>query len=209
MKRETSFSSSYSAFWKKIFDYKGTSSLREYWQPVGLHIGLCVLAVIFYVLSRNESEWFRIPFWILTVYLVISFVPFVALTVRRLRDTGMSGLWALLLLFVGAGTCVVLCLCAAGSSFLPWNNRPVNVYGPPEWFQTSAFDPANNEPIDVYGPPSFDPSETESDDFNASSSEDTEEETSTEKEFDATENIPAPVYGPPEWFGITEKAPKP
>ena len=185
MKRQGGFSLSYISFWKKAFDYKGISSLGEYWQPVGLHIGLAALAVVFYVMSRNDLEWAKIPFWILTAFLVISFVPFTALTVRRLRDTGMSGLWALLLLFVGAGTCVVLCLCAAGSSILPWNNVPVNVYGPPPWMESTDFDPSQNEPVDVYGPPEwFDRGE-----------EDTEETLP----FDPTRNLEEPLYGAPDW----------
>ena len=145
----SSFASSYASFWKNGFNYKGISTLQDYWQPVGLHIGLAALAVFFYVLSLNGSGWAKIPFRILAAFLIISFVPFVALSVRRLRDSGMSGLWALLLLFVGAGTCVVLCLCAAGSSILPRNNDPAGGNGPSDPLETNAFDTANNEKAGV------------------------------------------------------------
>ncbi len=149
MNGSSGFASSYISFWKRALEYKGLSTLREYWQPVGLNIGLAALAVFFYVLSLNGSGWAKIPFWVLTAYLIVSFVPFVALTVRRLRDTGMSGLWALLLLFVGAGTCVVLCLCAAGSSVLPSSKEPDLTNDSPDPLETNAFDPANAGPSGV------------------------------------------------------------
>ena len=95
MDNKPGFGRAYTDFWKRSFDYRGACSLREYWMPVGLHLGLTALLVLFYLLKWN------IPFWILLIYLLLSLIPFVALTVRRLRDTGLSGLWALLLLFVG------------------------------------------------------------------------------------------------------------
>lgn len=199
MEKKT-FSASYRAFWKRIFDYKGSSSLREYWQPVGLHLGLSLAALILWLLYQNNNElrWLSIPFWILLAFLIVSLVPFVSLTVRRLRDTGMSGLWALLLLFVGAGTCVVLALCAGGSGFFPGQNRPVNVYGPPEWFEgTTAFDPSQNEPVDVYGPPEW---------FDGTKEEEPGSVPET-PDFDPENNEPVAVYGPPEWFeGSREEA---
>ena len=144
------FGKAYIDFWKRSFDYQGVSSLREYWIPVGLHLALTVLAAAYYVLG-DRSDWPGLPFWILIGFLILGLVPFLALTVRRLRDTGMSGLWALLLLFVGAGTCVVLALCAAGSGFLPETERPVSLYGPPP--VESTFDPQETTPAPLYGPP--------------------------------------------------------
>lgn len=180
MDNKPGFGRAYIEFWKRSFDYRGTSSLREYWMPVGLHLGLTALLVLFYLLKWN------IPFWILLIYLLLSVIPFVALTVRRLRDTGLSGLWALLLLFVGAGTCVVLALCAAGSGFLPGENRPVNLYGPPPI--ETAFDPSEMPVEDIYGPPP------------------------SEEAFDPTKETAAQLYGPPPTQGsniapVTETVP--
>ena len=176
----------YIDFWKRSFDYKGVSSLRDYWIPVGLHLGLTALAAAIFVIG-NANFWPSLPFWILTGFLILGLIPFVALTVRRLRDTGLSGLWALLLLFVGAGTCVVLALCAAGSGFLPEIERPVNLYGPPPVETT--FDPQDMTVEDIYGPPP---------------TEDTD--------IDPTTETPAPLYGPPPTQGgdiepVTEAMP--
>ena len=185
MDNKPGFGRAYTDFWKRSFDYRGACSLREYWMPVGLHLGLTALLVLFYLLKWN------IPFWILLIYLLLSLIPFVALTVRRLRDTGLSGLWALLLLFVGAGTCVVLALCAAGSGFLPGENRPVNLYGPPPI--ETAFDPSEMPGEDISGPPpseeTFDPTkETAAQLYGPPPSEET---------FDPTKETAAPLYGPP------------
>ena len=191
-----SFGKIYIDFWKRAFDYKGTSDRREFWLPVGFHIALIVLAVLLWLVGKDRDtlHWLNVPFWIFLVFLFLTLLPFVAVTVRRLRDTGMSGLWAFLLLFVGAGTFVVLALCAGSSGFYPGGNRPVNVYGPPPWYdettvpeplygtpswdetdpaaETPEFDPENNLTAPVYGSPDFDPSQNE----------------------------PVDVYGPPEWF---------
>ena len=206
------FGKTYIDFWKRSIDYKGTSDRREFWLPVGLHIALTAAAIVLWLICRDNDDlnWLSIPFWILLVFLFVTLIPFVAVTVRRLRDTGLSGLWAFLLLFVGAGTFVVLALCAGSSGFYPGNNRPVNVYGPPPWYdvttvpeplygtpawdetdpaeKTPAFDPSRNEPVDVYGPPEW---------FGTKDTEDPAVET---PDFDPANNEPVAVYGPPEWF---------
>ena len=62
-----------------------------------------------------------------------------------------------------------------------FDNVPVPVYGPPEWFRSS-----NNEVEDVYGPPPgpFPNAQNDADG----------------EGFDAGGNIPDLLYGPPEWF---------
>lgn len=179
MEKRADFGSVYKDFWKRAFDFSGVSSLREYWLPVGLHLGLLLFALVWYLFFKEKND-FTIPFWIVIIYLVIAIVPFVALTVRRLRDTGFSGLWALLLLFVGAGTCVVLALCAAGSGFIP---------------AASVFDPQTNTAAALYGPPPISSSEdsrnTEAADVESSS-------------FDPKTNTAAPLYGPPPTQSVDE-----
>ena len=168
----------YRDFWKRAFDYRGVSNRREYWIPVGIHMGLTVLLVIYYVLVKTNGWGNSLPFWILLIFLLITVIPFIALTVRRLKDTGMSGFWAFLLLFVGAGTCIVLALCAAGSGYYPGMDEPVNLYGPPPF---ESIDPTREIPAPLYGPPPF------------------ESETVPET-FDPSDNSNVDVYGPPEWF---------
>ena len=221
MENKKSFREIYKEFWARAFDFKGQSSLREYWLPVGFHIGLLIFALAYYLIVQPKGGS-ALPFWIVMVYLLIALVPFIALTIRRLRDTGLSGLWALLLLFVGAGTFVVLALCAAGSGFVPFPEQAVCLYGPPP-IESTSFDPRNNTVPALYGPPLTEaPEESatevgQTDTEPESSSETagtpetepvgTDAESSSETgglspeqdgtDFLPSENVPEPLYGPP------------
>ena len=175
MQKKIRFGQAYLSFWKQCFNFRGTTGFREYWLVTGFHLGLTFLALVYYVIGET-NDWLSLPLWILLVYLLISLVPFVALTVRRLRDTGLSGLWAVLLLFVGAGTCVVLALCASGSGFAPWYNTAVALYGPPP---------------SLYGPPPIESTIEEE------TPEETETGSASDSEFIPSTSTPAPLYGPP------------
>ena len=128
-------------------------------------------------------------------YLCFSVIPWISLTVRRLRDAGKSGWWTLLVLVVGIG--------AGNSSFNPVYNEVEAVYGPPEM-----FDPSLNEPEEVYGPPEMlDPAYNPDDELNdepivdpADVKEDIKEDVEEEstEEFDEKRNMEVTVYGPPE-----------
>ena len=184
MREPLSFGEALRSFWKRTFDYRGSSGREEYWIPTTFHIILLCTAVSSFF-AALYFEFTVIPSFVLLAYLAVSLVPFLSLTVRRLHDTGRKGLWAGLLLFIGAGTVIVLLLCSSASSaFAPDFNQPAPLYGPPEWFE-SDFDPASNQNVDVYGPPEW---------FDGSSEEQPSEA------FDPSENEPVCVYGPPEWF---------
>ena len=83
------------------------------------------------------------------------------------------------LLLVGAGTCAVLVLCAAGSGFLPSRNLPVALYGPP--------------PIESSSREESSPRPGESEESTEKKTDPTEQDI----DFDPSENIPVPLYGPP------------
>lgn len=174
MQEKSSFGTAYREFWKRSFDYKGTTSLRDYWMPVGFHMGLLLLALE--ILVARDKGAPTIPFWIIIAFSFISLIPFVALTVRRLRDSGLSGVWALLLLLVGAGTCIVLTLCALSSGFAPGENLLPDLYGPPPIESTQEVTEASTR------------RETEPE---------TESNTETGPEILPSENIAVPLYGPP------------
>ena len=190
-RKDANFFSAQIRLWAGIFNYKGTSTRKEYWFSFLFHAILGVLAFFGMLLSSgifllqefvDESILLTIlhiilliPAVLIIIYLVLSIIPWIALTVRRLRDAGKSGWWTILLLFVGIGHIILLILCALGSAvagvaFFAANNIQPSVYGPPEW-----YDPSYNQNNDVYGPPSFD-------------------------DFDPYNNEPQTEYGPPVWF---------
>ncbi|MBQ7147016.1 MAG: DUF805 domain-containing protein [Lachnospiraceae bacterium] len=147
MQKKKSFWVIYREFWTRVFDYKGTSSLRDYWLPIGLHAVLLLFVLHRYLVFREKGGSLLL-FWIVLGFLFLTLPPFVSLTVRRLRDTGLSGIWALLLLFAGAGTCVVLALCAAGSGFIPGSNLAPALYGPPPWESSMAHEESLTKEIE-------------------------------------------------------------
>ncbi|MCR4930264.1 MAG: DUF805 domain-containing protein [Lachnospiraceae bacterium] len=236
-KKDVNFFSAQIKLWARIFDYKGTSTRKEYWFPFILHalIGLVAfinllssgLFVIF-MKDWNFRTFATVGHYIglilgviLLAYLALSTIPWIALTVRRLRDAGKSGWWVLLLLVFGIGQIIILFLCSLGSAiagafaFNAGNNLPEGIYGPPEMFDPDyningdvygppPFDPDINVPDPVYGPPGFE--EDNNDPFN---SEDNIQPTlygppdmfdEGDYNFDPDANLNEDVYGPPEWF---------
>lgn len=236
-KKDVNFFSAQIKLWARIFDYKGTSTRKEYWFPFILHVLIGLVACINII-----SSWLFVIFMggefmttfatighyagliiggILLLYLALSIIPWIALTVRRLRDAGKSGWWVLLLLVFGIGHVILFALCSLGSAiagalaFSPEFNLPVGVYGPPEMYVPEnningdvygppPFDSEYNIPEPVYGPPGFD--EDNNDPFNA---DDNIQPTlygppdmfnEDDYNFNPDANLNGNVYGPPEWF---------
>ena len=231
--------------WGRIFDYKGKSTKKEYWFAFLFHAILGLLACACIALSAAaliftgfRYDWhiqdlakiahyvFLIPGIILTAYLAIAVIPWISLTVRRLRDGGKSAWWALLLLIVGVGHILLFIICVSASGiagiFNPSRNVPEGIYGPPEWFNPSNntnenvygppewFDPSYNTNEDVYGPPPFD-IDDDNDDFdpNQNITEPVYGPPSWYDDYDPSQNEQPTVYGPPEWFNDDEDVYKP
>ena len=239
-RKDANFFSAQIRLWAGIFNYKGTSTRKEYWFAFLFHAILGVLAFFGMLLSSgifllqefvDESILLNIihfilliPAVLIIIYLVLSIIPWIALTVRRLRDAGKSGWWTILLLFVGIGHIILLILCALGSAvagvaFFAANNIQPSVYGPPEWYDPSynqnddvygppgpdIFNPDDNETPTVYGPPEwfdddddFDPSINDSEPLYGPPPFD-------EDDYDPNVNQNEDVYGPPEWFDEPEE----
>ena len=184
--------------WAGIFNYKGKSTPKEYWFAFIFHVifgfigFINILSSFLFLLFANASASYNtreiamaghyitlVIGALIMLYVMLSFIPWIALTVRRLRDAGKSGWWTLLLLFFGFGQIILLFLCASGSlaggiAFSPETNVPEAIYGPPEFF----YEPEINQNEDYYGPPLFD---IEPDD----------------NDYDPDVNQNEDVYGPP------------
>ena len=97
----------------RSFDYKGRSSRAEYWWWILFYLGSSfAVAVIFTMLSEvlSGSEDPGVVF--AYVYTLILMLPYIALTTRRLHDTGRSGFWCLFMLLPYVGFLILLGLCA-------------------------------------------------------------------------------------------------
>ena len=82
----------YLSFWKNYINFRGKSTRSEYWVPTLVHLFLLLLAMVFMFTTKNSE----VPFAILIMVIVVvfgiaSFIPSIAVTVRRLHDVGRSG----------------------------------------------------------------------------------------------------------------------
>lgn len=107
---------------RQYADFSGRAQRKEYWLfvlvYVLLYIGLSFVDVV--LGTYGSSTGFGLLTGILALALLI---PSVAVTVRRLHDTGRSGWWVLMA-FIPLANIVLLVLCCFDSS--PGANR----YGP-------------------------------------------------------------------------------
>ncbi|PFA67039.1 hypothetical protein CN378_11685 [Bacillus sp. AFS015802] len=117
----------YVAALKKYADFTGRSRRKEYWMFT------LVNSIIMFVLSFTASlvDSSGIIFIVLyAIYALAVFVPSLAVTVRRLHDTGRSGAWYFLVFVPVVGAIVILVFMCLDS------DHGSNQYGPtPKHFE--------------------------------------------------------------------------
>lgn len=93
----------YLEFWKQAFDFTGETTRYTYWyiQLINWIILLTLIDGMFLGMTLSHTlTAMRIPVWIgiilITLFTVLSFVPDIAISVRRLRNAGLP--WALIIL---------------------------------------------------------------------------------------------------------------
>ena len=80
---------------RKYFDFTGRARRKEYWYFTlfyGLSIVFAVVLDIFFGTFNPQSSMG----WLTIAFLLVSFLPMLAVSVRRLHDIGRSGWWVLL-----------------------------------------------------------------------------------------------------------------
>ena len=93
----------YLDMWARGFSAKGTTSRSGFWGAYIIHI---VIASFLYFIDLTT--------FLVTIYLVVSLLPILAMTMRRLEDAKHSALWVLLLI-VPPLSIITLVLCAMPS----------------------------------------------------------------------------------------------
>lgn len=212
----------YGQMWKRAFDFKGISSKYEYFGAFSVNATVFLILSAACFLCRFEN-FFPAVLIAISAYFLLSVIPFIALSVRRLHDIGKPGIQILpVFLLPIVGLIIVAAICIFSNAAYYSINNAVAVYGPPEDFDSPAvtdeFDPAGNEAICVYGPPPEDYSAAEQTTADTDESDPTknvtvdvygppsedysepEQTTAALDDFDPTENIAIDVYGPPEYF---------
>jgi uncharacterized membrane protein YhaH (DUF805 family) len=86
------------AFKYNYADFGGRARRTEYWMFMLFH-ALIIFFLAFLSGMMVEAEWMNIPIFLLVIYILMSFLPALAITIRRLHDTGKSG-WFYILTFI-------------------------------------------------------------------------------------------------------------
>lgn len=109
----------YADFWKRYADFSGCTTRGEYWSLV--LINLIIMALIseafryvpIYTYSVDLATWtstisYSLSDLFLNIYSVITFIPFLAVLVRRLHDINKSGVYLLFILIPIVGWIMLL-----------------------------------------------------------------------------------------------------
>ena len=109
------FFESYVLMWKRYFDFEGTSTRKEFWYPYLINLGIG-LAYQVALVSIFDLTLLGALVLIYGIYVIANFFPSLALMVRRLHDTGVSG-WNYLWFLTIIGGVYVIYLLARESKY--------------------------------------------------------------------------------------------
>lgn len=85
---------SYLQVWKRGLDFAGRSRRREYWMFLLFHI--IIMAVLVLIAGDMDNPEEPSVGILANLYMLATLIPAIALTIRRLHDTGRAGWWILL-----------------------------------------------------------------------------------------------------------------
>ena len=113
----------YKSMFQNYAKFSGRSRRSEYWYPWLINVLITGIASIALFGTMTYFDNYRgeispisamIAFCVV-VYIIITFIPYWALTVRRLHDTGKSGCFILIQLIPYIGTIIMLVFLAQDS----------------------------------------------------------------------------------------------
>ncbi|WP_461250238.1 DUF805 domain-containing protein [Streptococcus parasalivarius] len=120
----------YKKYWMGYFDFTGRSSRSDYWLVVLANtivtIILFSILIVVIVFDSSDSPYhviLTLLYLLVMTYFPASFIPSIALQVRRLRDAGYH--WALIFLrfaFVIGGIVLLILFCQPTKVEYPFNN---------------------------------------------------------------------------------------
>ena len=113
------------AFKNKYADFNGRARRTEYWMFMLFHI-LAIFILAFLAGAMTGLGWESMGWILLVIYVLLSFIPALSITVRRLHDTGKSG-WFYLLTFipyVGGFILLVFTVQDSENTYNKWGPNP-------------------------------------------------------------------------------------
>lgn len=109
----------------KYADFSGRARRTEYWMFMAFHFPI-IFFLSFLSGFMEELGIGFIPSILLGIYALLSFIPAMAISIRRLHDTGKSGWYYLLSVIPYIGWVVVLIFTVKDSEPMPnkWGPNP-------------------------------------------------------------------------------------
>ena len=121
-----SFSQAVNICWKKYADFSGRARRSEYWW-FGVFNVLAIIVISFVAgfiagaMGTSDEGMLVLVYVLVGLYCLVVLLPGLAVTVRRLHDTGRSGWWYLICLVPYVGSLVLLVFTCLDSK--PEENR--------------------------------------------------------------------------------------
>jgi uncharacterized membrane protein YhaH (DUF805 family) len=137
----------YLKVWRQYADFSGRARRKEYWMCILFNLVFMFaagfIAGLLVALTQSEGI-FHVFISLEVLYGLAFFIPCLAVTVRRLHDTGNSGWWVLSMIMPLIGIIVIL-------SFTLLNSQPGSNEWGPNPKEESPYDDYNNRG-NRYGP---------------------------------------------------------
>ncbi|GGR30752.1 DUF805 domain-containing protein [Deinococcus ruber] len=114
---------------RNYVNFSGRARRREYWMYtlVTIIISVTLELIDFFVVNRSGSQFLLLS----TIYSFATFLPGLGVSVRRLHDTGRSGIWMLIAFIPLAGAIMLLVFMATDSTpeTNKWGSSPKGIGG--------------------------------------------------------------------------------
>lgn len=111
---------------RRYFKFSGRASRREFW---GFYIFTIITMAVGYTVFQEFGETYKeeggliymLFLGLIALVILYLVIPTISVTIRRLHDTGKSGLWILVGFIPSVGQLILLILCLLPSE--PFDNR--------------------------------------------------------------------------------------
>ncbi|KMK97235.1 DUF805 domain-containing protein [Rossellomorea marisflavi] len=115
---------------KQYADFRGRARRQEYWMFTlfSFILGAILYSLLFIGIAMDSMGMIVFGLILFIIYVLALFVPTLAVTVRRLHDTGRSGVWYFINFVPFAGGIILLVFCCLDSENgnNQWGTNPKN-----------------------------------------------------------------------------------
>ena len=123
----------YVKVFKQYFDFSGRARRKEFWMFTLFHFiflfsaGFIIFSITGDMYKDTETNYVFV--FVICTYLLVSIIPSIAVTVRRLHDSGKSGWWYLISIIPYLGWFVLMIFTCLDGDRRPnkWGDNPKGI----------------------------------------------------------------------------------